>query len=268
MVYTPDVYTFSDSKYCGTTSSLIKIKGFNFILKNNIFLGQKFYFDGSDVFGSHYVTEDSLYAQVVQSPNFIGVPNLIYYDLLSNDLEYLSIVDNLKKTFSINPNATFKACKLTGKVNIGLWNAPNYLLYDYFVFDFDDIFLIDSTYDYHPFSIKLSRYPDVQYPNSFNKYFLDKGLTTFDFNKSMVSGSHYFDINYSESHGAYLASWVYGDYGTCHHSYVFLVEGCFYVFKMSDFPIVNSSGDSVSFSWDVYILKNKCCLAECFGITV
>lgn len=268
--YNINVISSYNGLKCGLLSAMIKISGFTFVLKNNMFLGHRFYFGSTDSDNSPIVTERSYYMQNILRQFSKPYEPLIdsFHDFTSLDVDYLKEVEKIKSIFLVNPNATFKAFKLCGNVNNGTWIDPIYTPYQYFAFDFEDIFLSDEIYSFASSYWNASAYPDNTVNHWFDTYFNELGKLDFDFRKNIIEGSHYHSSNASVF-SDFLGIPIDEDLVITARSSAFLVDDIVYVFKINNFPVFNSSKTRVLFSWNVYKIpiKRLCCLAQCFGIT-
>lgn len=268
--YNVNTISSYEGRKCGYISAWLKIKGFTFVLKNNMFLGQPFYFGATDSENSPVVTERSFYMKSQRrdfsKPEIPFIDSI--HDLTSTDIDYINEVRKLKTTFSTNPNATFKAYRINGNINIGTLTHPEYFPYQSFSFDFEDIFLTDEIHTFTSSYWNASSYPDNTANHWFDRYFVELGNLNFDFQTNIIEGDHYRSANAS-NFSDYLGTPIGDDLVVTARSSAFLVDDIVYVFKIDNFPLFNSPKTAVAFSWNVYKIpiKRLCCLAQCFGIT-
>ncbi len=243
--------------------STLKINGFWFVVISPLALNKQGYY-----------TNQLINWDMFKDTEFHDLPKYNFhsfseynqgeFNIDSLDVDYQNEVARLKSTFSINPNATFRAYKITSYEYI----AYDINFYTIFIFDFDDLFIVPDNTIFSSFTLTTLwldmgfNYPLVNVPEyslvesdivpAGYKY-LDSTLNLFSNKFSItipVVGS-----TYDRAYGA--QSW---------HGF-FKKNGVLYFFRNTHLPVLSIDKSKMTVRYDVYILKNKCCLAQCFGIT-
>lgn len=253
-------YTYLPFTSFANQDSSVKINGFHFVVMNKLTFGHSNtrYVVNKDTWLEHiYSGYSKEYYQSVSDWD-LGI-----FDKTSTDVGYLEEVARLKRSFNISDTSTLICRKIRTYEKVPL----DYIFYDCYVFNFDDIFLVPSFDGSIAILSKLSSSPGaVNLLKEYPLLGLEFEHTLTSFGKSMRTSKDSYSL--FTTVGIPVIKYEYSTDGASFCNALFKKDGIYYYFRIKGFPRF-IEGSNCLVAYDIYKIEvnNKCCLAECFGIT-